>query len=375
MTGRVCASPAGLFRRQFDQSGITHASPSVSLGRRLLQPIGPTFDAEDGTLIDEIVPPSAELAFPVSVAIGPQGDIYATSTGIVFAPPPPKIMGVLRFRGTNGAFAGVVAPHGVNGLAGPSDLKFGPDGHLYVGAGFVYWFGIFPGSILRYNGATGTFIDAFVPKGSGGLGIPMAFAFGPDGNLYVCNQKQEGPDPDNRLGEVLRFNGATGAFIDVFVPAESGSFYAGIAFGPDGNLYVSNPSTHRILRFDGTTGAFIDVFISNATSPLTDPRGMIFGANGTLYICNAAAGTVLRYNSTTGGYLHTFTPPKASVPRGPFNLTLTEMDLPWPEWQYVPRPPWATAIGVNLWLIAIGAILGALAVLLFRIWPKPWPTR
>ena len=55
-------------------------------------------------------------------------------------------------------------------------------------------------------------------------------------------------------------------------------------FGPDGNLYISNPSTHRILRFDGATGAFIDVFISNATSPLTDPRGMIFGANGTLYI-------------------------------------------------------------------------------------------
>lgn len=98
------------------------------------------FDAGNGTFIDEFVPPSADLGFPVSVAVGPQGDIYVTSSGIVFPPPPPNIMGVLRFPGTNGAFVGVIAPHGVNGLRGPGDLKFGPDGHLYVGTGFIYWF-------------------------------------------------------------------------------------------------------------------------------------------------------------------------------------------------------------------------------------------
>ena len=334
------------------------------------------FDAEDDTFIDEFVPPSAELAFPMSVAVGPQGDIYAPSSGIFFPPPPPKIMGVLRFRGTNGAFAGVFVPQTVPDLRGPGDVKFGPDGNLYVASGLIYyWPPLPPGSILRYNGATGAFIDAFVPEGSGGLGIPLAFAFGPDGELYVCNSKQEGPDPANRVGEVLRFKGATGAFIDVFVPAESGSFYAGIAFGPDGHLYVSSPLTNRIVRFDGTTGALIDVFISNATSPLAEPRGLIFGANGALYVCNAADGVVLRYDSATGAYLHALMPPKASVPRRPFNLTLTEMDLPWPAWQYVPRLPWATAVGVNLWLIAIGVILGALTALLFRIWPKPRPTR
>jgi sugar lactone lactonase YvrE len=175
-------------------------------------------------------------------------------------------MGVLRFRGTNGAFAGVFAPHTVNDLRGPGDVKFGPDDNLYVGSGLIaYWPPLPPGSILRYNGATGAFIDAFVPNGSGGLGLPIAFVFGPDGNLYVCNSKQEGEDPADRVGEVLRFNGATGAFIDVFIPAE-GEFWVGIAFGPDGNLYVSSPITHRIVRFDGTSGAFIDVFISNATS-------------------------------------------------------------------------------------------------------------
>ena len=83
------------------------------------------FDAGDDTFIDEFVPPSAELAFPMSVAVGPQGDIYAPSSGVFFPPPPPKIMGVLRFRGTDGAFAGVFVPHTVNDLRGPGDVKFG----------------------------------------------------------------------------------------------------------------------------------------------------------------------------------------------------------------------------------------------------------
>ena len=34
-----------------------------------------------------------------------------------------------------------------------------------------------------------------------------------------------------------------------------------MGFGPDGNLYVSSTGTSSVLRFDGTTGEFMDVFI------------------------------------------------------------------------------------------------------------------
>ena len=47
-------------------------------------------------------------------------------------------------------------------------------------------------SILRYDGTTGAFIDAFVPGtneivGPGGLVTPLGLTFGPDGSLYVCS--------------------------------------------------------------------------------------------------------------------------------------------------------------------------------------------
>jgi hypothetical protein len=149
---------------------------------------------------------------------------------------------------------------------------------------------------------------------------------------------------------VLRFNGVTGAFIDVFVSSERDEAWADIAFGPDGHLYVCNPTTGSILRFHGATGAFIDVFVSKLTSPLGNPRFLIFGSNGSLYVSSDSR--VLRYDAATGAYLHTITAPKL---KSAFGMALVEMDFPRPyyaEWQFVPR---------YLWAIIIGFILGAWA--------------
>jgi len=70
--------------------------------------------------------------------------------------------------------------------------------------------------ILRYNGQTGAFIDAFVPSQSGGLERPYDFTFGPDGNLYVTHSPSE--------GAIYRYNGTTGAFMDAFVPIRTAAW-------------------------------------------------------------------------------------------------------------------------------------------------------
>src|SRR5262249_20166304 len=74
-------------------------------------------------------------------------------------------------------------------------------------------------SILRYDEKTGAFLGTFVPRGSGGLAGPVGMSIGPDGNLYVASgtyyvvPDRPNPAPDR----ILRFNGATGAFLDIFV--------------------------------------------------------------------------------------------------------------------------------------------------------------
>jgi hypothetical protein len=117
--------------------------------------------------------------------------------------------------------------------------------------------------VKRFDGATGAFIDVF----AAGIDFPTSFTFGPDGNLYV-----------GRFGKVNRFNGATGAFIDTFVAPGSGGVgaVAGLTFGPDGNLYLADFDV--VKRYDGVTGAFIDDFVTAGSGGLNSGNDLEFRA-------------------------------------------------------------------------------------------------
>ena len=154
---------------------------------------------------------------------------------------------MLRYDGATGAFLDVFVAAGSGGLAAPIDLTFGPDGNLYVAD-------IDTNEVLRYDGSTGAFLDVFVPAGSGGLDGPLTLIFGPDGNLYVGSFRT----PNG--GGVLRYDGSTGEFIDLFALAGNVP-----AFGPDGNLYVGH-RLNEVLRYDGATGEFIDYFFEFANN-------------------------------------------------------------------------------------------------------------
>ncbi len=128
-------------------------------------------------------------------------------------------------------------------------------------------------SIEIYNGLDGTVVGDGVASGAGGLADPRAFAFGPDGNLYVAS---------GGTNSILRFNGATGAFIDVFDTLGSSPATA-IEFGPDGFLYVAQTdgSNSLISRYDAfTPGTFVDIFASVGSAPFD----MEFGPDGNLYV-------------------------------------------------------------------------------------------
>ncbi|NJL88344.1 MAG: PEP-CTERM sorting domain-containing protein [Leptolyngbyaceae cyanobacterium SM1_1_3] len=140
-------------------------------------------------------------------------------------------------------------------------------------------------NVLRFDERSGRFLGEFISTGSGGLVSPDDLTFGPDGNLYVSSGN-DGATPETEPSAILRFDGLTGEFIDVFATSPTLNRPYGNAFGPDGKLYVSSFLSDQILRFDGVTGEFIDVFASGSGLPggLNGPNDLLFLADGSLLV-------------------------------------------------------------------------------------------
>ncbi|MFO0808128.1 MAG: S8 family serine peptidase [Gemmataceae bacterium] len=255
--------------------------------------IGDAAATEGGTayrFTDKFVAPDGYgLAAVRNLQLGPDGNVYVAShdTDVVEV-----------FEGGTGRFLRNLSTPGGE-LDGPWGTVFGPDGRLYVGGRYSH-------NVVRFDIGTGSYA-VFVPANSGGLGSPRGLAFGSDGNLYASSGSDSTGDPS--ADTVKRFNGATGAYIGNFVAAGSGGLtnVNGIAFGPDGNLYVASNVTLEVKRYSGQTGAFIDNFVPAGSGGIGGARNIIIPGDGYLYLTDANASTnVFRYSATTGAFVDVF---------------------------------------------------------------------
>ncbi|NMF65045.1 Vgb family protein [Brasilonema octagenarum] len=135
-------------------------------------------------------------------------------------------------------------------------------------------------NVIMYDEQNGNFLGEFVKATSGGLKDPDDLNFGPDGNFYVSS----GTTPETSA--ILRYNGKTGEFIDVFASGNGLIRPYGAAFGPDGYLYVASFLSDEILRFNATTGVFVDKFAQGNGQPggLNGPNDLLLGPDGSLYV-------------------------------------------------------------------------------------------
>jgi len=85
----------------------------------------------------------------------------------------------------------------------------------------------------------------------------------------------------------------------------------GLALGPDGGLYVADPTNHRVWRVDpetGTVATFAGVGDPGSSgdggparsAALDSPMGLAFDALGTLYIADYGNGRVCAVDPQTG---------------------------------------------------------------------------
>jgi hypothetical protein len=234
---------------------------------------------------------------------------------------------VVRYDAATGAFVDEFVPFKSGGLVQPFGVIFSPhDGHLYVTGGLFSG----PGQkkeVLRYDGLTGAYLDDFTEPGH--LDSPRGVVFGPDGHLYVADRLAA----DISLGRVVRYHGLTGAFLDEFVPAGAAPRPSGLVFAPKGrgrpglDLYVAGLVTSNILRYDGATGAFLGEFVPSGSGGLDYPGALTFGPDGNLYVSVFALGEgdrVLRYQGpngrSPGAFIDAFVPPGSGGLIAPLGL-------------------------------------------------------
>ena len=166
-------------------------------------------------------------------------------------------------------------------------------------------------TVDRFDATTGAYVDTFVAPNSGGLNGPRGLIFRNPGALLVVNQNV---DLDSVNGEVLRYNGRTGAFLRDTVSADDPD----APFAPrgmvlrDNTLFVANvrldanADQGSIERYDVNNGNYLGRLTpTNYPGGQFNPRGVVFGPDGQLYVGafnfnNPLEGYIVRFDTSTG---------------------------------------------------------------------------
>jgi sugar lactone lactonase YvrE len=150
----------------------------------------------------------------------------------------------------------------LNELMNATGLAFDPEGRLHISSryeGYVYQ--------VTANGSMSVYVE--------GMGVATGIAFDHDRNLYV----------GDRSGTVFKISPNRQIFVFATLEPSLAAYH--LAFGPDGWLYVTGPTTssfdaiHRI-----STQGEVEVFYRG----LGRPQGMAFDQDGRLYVAASIGG-------------------------------------------------------------------------------------
>jgi len=156
--------------------------------------------------------------------------------------------------------------------------------------------GDFNGNDVERFTDTGTPTSGGVSAGSGGLNAATGVTMGLDNNIYVSSRN---------TGQILEYNGSTGAYIGVFatLPQDPNPFGPGtipaspaeLRFAGDGSLYVSDSGGSSLEHLDANGN-----FIGNIVTGMYFPGGFaISPVNGDIYAADFGAGIIYQYSAAT----------------------------------------------------------------------------
>ncbi len=212
----------------------------------------------------------SDHALPLPIAVGPNGDVFAGSNGLVqrFSP--------------NGALRGEwEIPCNVR-PAPPNGVAVGPNGLVYVSGGRY-------SSVLYYE-PDGTLVGEWEATATGPIAI------GPNGDLYVCS-----------FNTIERYS-CRGGFLGRWGTEGSGpgefKYIIGIAVGSDGNVYVADIANGGVQYFT-MTGSFIGEWGTKgiADAKLDYPGGITVSNDGKVFV---TVGGGVKFFTLSGSFLDSF---------------------------------------------------------------------
>lgn len=158
------------------------------------------------------------------------------------------------------------------------------------------------GNIKRYAAATGQISGIFANLAAAAMPSPKYMEIGPDGAICVVG---------NGANRVARVDATTGAILSPLVsdnPAtpqdESGGLVngTGLLFD-DGDLLVSDGGRNCVMRFDAATGQYLNNLVPANSGGLTNPHSLRIGPDGALWVASRNTNSLKRYDRATGAYL------------------------------------------------------------------------
>lgn len=270
---------------------------------------------------------SAKLNSPTGLAIGPDGALYVADSGnyrirridldtsTITSVVGPPCSGAPCPAGPPSAGDGLRADDPAVRLTTPHDVEFGPEGTMYISfSGRIRSVSPEPDFIIDTIAGTGSAFSAEDhPTGNARLsGTAGAFhlAVGPDGLLYFPsdasnNYRVRRIGADGKMETVAGQLGPAESTGDGG-PATSASLNRprGIAFGPDGSLYIAEMQGFRVRRV--SPGGIITTVAGSGTqgaagddgppglARFQEPRGVKVGPDGNILIADWGAGDIRR---------------------------------------------------------------------------------